>query len=163
MNDINRNLNLLLNKQNNILKTIDINNKIYLETPDEIRLQSVKIIDYKIINYINHSYVLYKLEIKNYNYKTVYCWKRYNDFELLYTKLIKDKSHNKNILPKIPKKIIFGNLLYNNILQRINELNNFLLILSNNEEIQWGINVNDDINIYKRRNKNIKVINFNKN
>jgi len=153
-------LNLILDQQTNTLQTIYNTNKKYLEIPDEISLKSAIIVDYKIVKYLNHSYVLYKLEINNFNYDKIYCWKRYSDFELLYYTLIKDKGYTKNVLPKLPKKYLFGNMKTENINNRIYSLNNFLKNASNNTKIQWGIKVNDDINVYKRRVKknNIKYI-----
>lgn len=131
------------NKDKMIIKT-DIK-------PSEILLESIRIIDFKIMHYTGISYVLYKLEIKTKNYKTLYCWKRYRDFELLYNTLINEKKYTKHILPKLPKKIIFGNLNHKKINKRILSLNNFLDIMCYDLRLQWGIYINDDIQVYKRR------------
>jgi hypothetical protein len=156
-NTINNNINtssVSTNTNINTTSNVSTNtNNTYLEIPDEISLLCAKIVDYKVIKNLSHHYILYNLQITNINYDTVYCWKRYSDFDLLYNTLIKQKGFTKSVLPALPKKYIFGNFKEKNINCRITDLNNFLLFASTNDKMQWGIKVNDNINVYKRRIK----------
>jgi PX domain-containing protein len=118
----------------------------------EIKLKDAIIIDYKIITDKKIKYVLYKIKITNYNYDTLYCWKRYSDFEYLYKKLKKDKYY-KDFLPKLPSKMFYGNFDENNIINRIYGLNNFLKLAALDNRLQWGIQINEDLSVFKRREK----------
>lgn len=98
-------------------------------------------------------FVQYKLEITTSNYGTVFCWKRYSTFRNLCEKLVKEKGFKKKDLPLLPKRHILGNFNQKTIGERALKLNDFLEAAVEADHLQWGIKVDDQISVYKRRVK----------
>lgn len=121
---------------------------------NEIHLFSAEIIDYNrfLINY--KCVVKYKLKILTKDGKKLYCWKTCDDFINLYNNLI-DKGYKNSDIKYIPK-----NYKYDDFIEKISNitikkkyklLNKFLNNAVSNINLQWGIKINDDISVYKRR------------
>lgn len=127
-------------------KTVDI--------PNEITIKSANIVDSRVVSRTGKKFVQYKLEIETTNYSTVYCWKRYSTFRALCEQLIKEKGFKKRDLPELPHRHIIGNFSQRMIAERALRLNEFLDAAVHADHLQWGIKVNDEISVYKRRVKN---------
>ncbi|DAZ98965.1 TPA: hypothetical protein N0F65_000497 [Lagenidium giganteum] len=121
--------------------------------PDEIRLVSARIVDHRVVNKSGKKFIQYKLEIKTSNYGTVYCWKRYSTFRSLCDRLQKENGIKKKDIPELPKRHILGNFSSKTIGERAEKLNLFLNAAVKAEHLQWGIRVDDQIAVYKRRVK----------
>lgn len=124
-----------------------------LPIPDEIALVSARIVDSRIVNRTGKKFIQYKLEIRTSNYGTVYCWKRYSTFRSLCDRLIKETGMKKRDIPELPHRHIVGNFSQKMISERAEKLNLFLNAAVKAEHLQWGIRVDDQIAVYKRRNK----------
>ncbi|RLN44464.1 hypothetical protein BBJ28_00005943, partial [Nothophytophthora sp. Chile5] len=57
-------------------------------------------------------------------------------------------------IPELPNKQLFGNFSEKIIQDRVAKLNQFLEAATNAEYLQWGIRVDQDTCVYKRRVKN---------
>ena len=141
--------------------------------PDEIGLVSARIVDSRVVNRTGKKFIQYKLEIKTTNYGTVYCWKRYSTFRwvpLLFSvtvtshsrmpstrslceRLRKEAGYTKKEIPELPHRHIMGNFTQNTIGERAEKLNLFLSAAVMADHLQWGIRVDDQIAVYKRRVK----------
>ncbi|CAH0479464.1 unnamed protein product [Peronospora belbahrii] len=99
-----------------------------LPIPDEIGLESARIVDSRIVNRTGSKFIQYKLEIRTTNYGTVFCWKRYRTFRSLCDRLMKENGMKRRDIPDLPHRHLV-------------------------EHLQWGIRVDDQIAVYKRRNK----------
>ncbi|RLN61865.1 hypothetical protein BBP00_00005133 [Phytophthora kernoviae] len=126
-----------------------------LPIPDEIALVSARIVDSRIVNRTGKKFIQYKLEIRTSNYGTVYCWKRYSTFRSLCDRLIKETGMKKRDIPELPHRHIVGNYSQTMISDRAEKLNLFLNAAVKAEHLQWGIRVDDQIAVYKRRNKSV--------
>ncbi|KAG7397804.1 hypothetical protein PHYBOEH_000185 [Phytophthora boehmeriae] len=126
-----------------------------LPIPDEIALVSARIVDSRIVNRTGKKFIQYKLEIRTSNYGTVYCWKRYSTFRSLCDRLIKETGMKKRDIPELPHRHIVGNYSQKMISDRAEKLNLFLNAAVKAEHLQWGIRVDDQIAVYKRRNKSV--------
>ncbi|KAJ0390285.1 hypothetical protein ATCC90586_011177 [Pythium insidiosum] len=121
--------------------------------PDEIGLVSARIVDSRVVNKTGKKFIQYKLEIRTTNYGTVYCWKRYSTFRSLCERLQKEAGYHKKEIPELPKRHIMGNFSDKTIGDRAEKLNHFLTVAVQAEHLQWGIRVDDQIAVYKRRVK----------
>lgn len=121
--------------------------------PDEIGLVSARIVDSRVVNRTGKKFIQYKLEIRTTNYGTVYCWKRYSTFRSLCERLQKEAGYSKKEIPELPKRHITGNFSQQTIGGRAEKLNLFLNAAVKAEHLQWGIRVDDQIAVYKRRVK----------
>uniref|UniRef100_K3WCD7 PX domain-containing protein n=1 Tax=Globisporangium ultimum (strain ATCC 200006 / CBS 805.95 / DAOM BR144) TaxID=431595 RepID=K3WCD7_GLOUD len=124
-----------------------------LPIPDEIRLVAARIVDSRVLNRTGKKFIQYKLEIRTSNYGTVYCWKRYSTFRSLCDRLHKETGIKKKDMPELPKRQIVGNFSQKTIAERADKLNEFLTAAVQAEHLQWGIRVDDQIAVYKRRVK----------
>ncbi|RHY31021.1 hypothetical protein DYB32_003828 [Aphanomyces invadans] len=124
-----------------------------LPIPDEITMKSARIVNSKIVTQSRHKFVQYHLEIQTTNYGTVYCWKRYSTFRLLCDRLMNEAGYKKKEIPELPKRHITGNMSEKTIRERVEKLNEFLDAAVRAEHLQWGIKVDDQIAVYKRRVK----------
>ncbi|KAL3661522.1 hypothetical protein V7S43_013282 [Phytophthora oleae] len=124
-----------------------------LPIPDEIGLVSARIVDSRIVNRTGKKFIQYKLEIRTTNYGTVYCWKRYSTFRSLCDRLMKENGMKRRDIPELPHRHVVGNFSQKTIGERAEKLNLFLNAAVKAEHLQWGIRVDDQIAVYKRRNK----------
>ncbi|CAH0493638.1 unnamed protein product [Peronospora farinosa] len=124
-----------------------------LPIPDEIGLDSARIVDSRIVNRTGSKFIQYKLEIRTTNYGTVFCWKRYSTFRSLCDRLIKENGMKRRDIPDLPHRHLVGNFSQQTIGERAEKLNLFLSAAAKAEHLQWGIRVDDQIAVYKRRNK----------
>lgn len=123
----------------------------------ENKLISLEITDYKVINkpsiknpIVNFEiYVIYLDEMLK--KKSLIIYRKDIDFILLYN-LLKSKQEFKKIKIYKPKKL--NRISGKNVIKYIYNINdNFLSHLIKDDRLQFGINVNDDIQIIKRRKK----------
>ncbi|KAG3116596.1 hypothetical protein PI125_g4499 [Phytophthora idaei] len=126
-----------------------------LPIPDEIGLVSARIVDSRIVNRTGKKFIQYKLEIRTTNYGTVYCWKRYSTFRSLCDRLMKENGMKRSDIPELPHRHVVGNFSQKTIGERAEKLNLFLNAAVKAEHLQWGIRVDDQIAVYKRRNKRV--------
>lgn len=124
-----------------------------MEMPEEIAIIATRIVDSRVVSRTGKKFVQYKLEITTSNYGTVFCWKRYSTFRNLCEKLVKEKGFKKKDLPLLPKRHILGNFNQKTIGERALKLNDFLEAAVEADHLQWGIKVDDQISVYKRRVK----------
>ncbi|CAI5745480.1 unnamed protein product [Peronospora destructor] len=124
-----------------------------LPIPDEIGLDSARIVDSRIVNRTGSKFIQYKLEIRTTNYGTVFCWKRYSTFRSLCDRLIKENGMKRRDIPDLPHRHLVGNFSQQTIGERAEKLNLFLSAAAKAGHLQWGIRVDDQIAVYKRRNK----------
>jgi hypothetical protein len=116
-------------------------------------LVAARIVDSRIVHKTGKKFIQYKLEIKTSNYGIVYCWKRYSTFRTLCERLNKEAGFKKKDIPELPKRHILGNFSQKTISERAEKLNLFLTAAVKAEHLQWGIRVDDNIAVYKRRIK----------
>ncbi|KAI9922285.1 hypothetical protein PsorP6_000569 [Peronosclerospora sorghi] len=119
-----------------------------LPIPDEIGLVSARIVDSRIVNRTGKKFIQCKLEIHTTNYGTVYCWKR-----SLCDRLMKENGMKRRDIPDLPHCHLVGNFSQQTIRERAEKLNLFLNSAVKAEHLQWGIRVDDQIAVYKSRNK----------
>ena len=121
--------------------------------PQEIGIASTKIVDSRVVSRTGKRFVQYKLEIQTTNYGTLFCWKRYSTFRKLCDRLVKEKGFKKKDIPILPKRHLIGNFSQRTIGERAIALNEFLDAAVKAEHLQWGIQVDEQISVYKRRVK----------
>lgn len=143
---------------------------------------SARIVDSRIVNRTGTRFIQYKLEIRTTNYGTLFCWKRYSTFRyalvmalsvlwvllvrsfahavvcvlwhrLLCDRLMKENGMKRRDIPDLPHRHLVGNFSQKTIGERAEKLNLFLNAAVTAEHLQWGIRVDDQIAVYKRRNK----------
>jgi hypothetical protein len=68
-------------------------------------------------------------------------------------RLTKEAGYSKKEIPELPKRHITGNFSQKTIGERAEKLNLFLNAAVKAEHLQWGIRVDDQIAVYKRRVK----------
>ncbi|TDH72034.1 uncharacterized protein CCR75_000104 [Bremia lactucae] len=124
-----------------------------LPIPGEIGLVSARIVDSRIVNRTGKKFIQYKLEIRTTNYGTLFCWKRFSTFRSLCDRLIKENGMKRRDIPELPHRHIVSNFSQKTIGERAEKLNLFLTAAVRAEHLQWGIRVDDQIAVYKRRNK----------
>ncbi|KAI9993230.1 hypothetical protein PInf_015301 [Phytophthora infestans] len=109
----------------------------------------------RIVNRTGKKFIQYKLEIRTNNYGTVFCWKRYSTFRSLCDRLMKENGMKRRDIPELPHRHVVGNFSQKTIGERAEKLNLFLNAAVRAEHLQWGIRVDDQIAVYKRRNKRV--------
>lgn len=149
--------NLAFVQLNDVAVHVEDEEKAIVDTslpiPDEIGLKMAKIIDNRVVHRPGQRFIQYKLEIQTTNYGVVYCWKRYSTFRNLCERLLKEKHYKKKEIPELPKRHIVGNFSPKTIAERMESLNQFLYAACTADHLQWGIRVDDEIAVYKRRVK----------
>ncbi|KAG6586840.1 myosin-like protein [Phytophthora cinnamomi] len=85
---------------------------------------------------------------------TLYVWHRYSTFRNLAATLQTKNGYKRKEIPELPNKQLFGNFSEKIIQDRVAKLNQFLEAATNAEYLQWGIRVDQDTCVYKRRVKN---------
>ncbi|OQS02165.1 myosin [Thraustotheca clavata] len=120
----------------------------------EVSLISAKVVDSRITFREGRQFVEYKLQIETNNRGTLYVWHRYSTFRNLATTLQTKNGYRKKDIPDLPNKQLFGNFTDRIIQERIQKLNEFLDAATNTDYLQWGIRVDQDTCVYKRRSRN---------
>ncbi|OQR89740.1 myosin, partial [Thraustotheca clavata] len=120
---------------------------------EEVSLLSAKVIDSRITFREGRQFVEYKLQIETNTRGTLFVWHRYSTFRNLATTLQTKNGYRKKDIPDLPNKQLFGNFSEKIIQDRVSKLNEFLDAATKAEYLQWGIRVDQDTCVYKRRMK----------
>ncbi|EQC32929.1 hypothetical protein SDRG_09459 [Saprolegnia diclina VS20] len=121
---------------------------------EEVSLMSARVVDSRITFREGRQFVEYKLQIETNNRGTLFVWHRYSTFRNLATTLQSKNGYRKKDIPELPNKQLFGNFSEKIIQDRVAKLNEFLEAATRAEYLQWGIRVDQDTCVYKRRVKN---------
>ncbi|KAE9021924.1 hypothetical protein PR003_g12537 [Phytophthora rubi] len=122
-----------------------------LEKRKEIALLSAKIIQSRIAYRDNQQFVEYKMQLETDSRGTLFVWHRYSTFRKLAETLQGQQGHPRKSVPELPSKQIFGNFSEKIIQDRVTKLNQFLEAAINAHHLQWGIRVDNNMSVYKRR------------
>jgi hypothetical protein len=123
----------------------------------EVSLISAKIIDSRILFREGRQLVEYKLQVDTNSRGTLYVWHRYSTFQNLAATL-SQKSNSRGRykdIPDLPRKQFFGSVSAKNIEERIQKLNEFLDAAASTDYLQWGIRVDQDTCVFKRRRQSL--------
>jgi len=123
--------------------------------PEEIVMKDAEVINHRIVMSPDSGrrYVEYEIKVSCKNYGDVTCWKRYSTFRNLCTRLRKEKGYKRSEIPELPKRQVIGNFSKKTIDERKEKLNEFLHTAARMPHLQWGITIDEDISVYKRRVK----------
>ncbi|KAF0733977.1 hypothetical protein Ae201684_009154 [Aphanomyces euteiches] len=121
---------------------------------DEVALISAKVVDSRITYRDGKQFVEYKLQIETNNRGTLFVWHRYSTFRNLASTLQTKNGYARKEIPELPNKTLFGNFSDKIVQERIEKLNAFLEAATNADYLQWGIRIDADTCVYKRRIKN---------
>ncbi|GMF13162.1 unnamed protein product [Phytophthora lilii] len=124
-----------------------------LEKKKEIALISARVVESRITYRDNQMFVEYKLQLETNSRGTLFVWHRYSTFRKLAETLQTKQRHSRKSVPELPSKQLFGNFSEKVIQERIVKLNQFLEAATNADHLQWGIRVDQDTCVYKRRVK----------
>ncbi|EQC32915.1 hypothetical protein SDRG_09446 [Saprolegnia diclina VS20] len=119
----------------------------------EVSLISAKVVDSRITFREGRQFVEYKLQIETNSRGTLFVWHRYSTFRNLATTLQTKNGYRRKDIPDLPNKQLFGNFTDRIIQERIQKLNEFLEAATNTDYLQWGIRVDQDTCVYKRRTR----------
>ncbi|TYZ65729.1 hypothetical protein PybrP1_011990 [[Pythium] brassicae (nom. inval.)] len=106
----------------------------------EISLLSAKVVDSRIKTKQGRQYVEYKLQIETDIRGTLVLWHRYSTFLW-------------HEIPELQTQSLTGFFSDQLIIDRIAKLNEFLEVVTKAEEFQWGIRMDKDTVVYKRKTK----------
>jgi len=124
-----------------------------LEKKQEIALLSAKVVDSRITYRDNQQFVEYKLQIETDSRGTLFVWHRYSTFRNLAEVMQTKQGHPRKRVPELPSKQLFGNFSEKIIQDRVAKLNQFLDAATSGDHLQWGIRVDADTCVYKRRRR----------
>ncbi|KAK1945618.1 hypothetical protein P3T76_002666 [Phytophthora citrophthora] len=124
-----------------------------LEKKKEIALLSAKVIESRIAFRDNQQFVEYKLQLETDIRGTMFVWYRYSTFRKLAETMQAKQGHFRKSVPELPSKQLFGNFSDKIIQERVIKLNQFLDAATNSDHLHWGIRVDADTCVYKRRKK----------
>ncbi|RHY73319.1 hypothetical protein DYB30_009822, partial [Aphanomyces astaci] len=120
----------------------------------EVSLISAKVVDSRLTFREGRQFVEYKLQIETNNRGTLFVWHRYSTFRNLATTLQTKNGYRRKDIPDLPNKQLFGSLLSDRSIQeRMDKLNQFLEAATMTDYLQWGIRVDQDTCVYKRRTR----------
>ncbi|OQR89600.1 myosin-like protein, partial [Achlya hypogyna] len=119
----------------------------------EVSLISAKVVDSRMTFREGRQFVEYKLQIETNNRGTLYVWHRYSTFRNLATTLQTKNGYRRKDIPDLPNKQLFASLSEKIVQERIQKLNEFLEAATNTDYLQWGIRVDQDTCVYKRRTR----------
>ncbi|RHY28254.1 hypothetical protein DYB32_006105, partial [Aphanomyces invadans] len=119
----------------------------------EVSLISAKVVDSRMTFREGRQFVEYKLQIETNNRGTLFVWHRYSTFRNLATTLQTKNGYRRKDIPDLPNKQLFNNFSDKLIQERIEKLNQFLEAATNTDYLQWGIRVDQDTCVYKRRTR----------
>ncbi|KAG2813357.1 hypothetical protein PC112_g14778 [Phytophthora cactorum] len=141
-------------RENERLKQQVLQLQTKLVRSQEVSLISAKVVDSRITYREGRQFVEYKLQIETNTRGTLYVWHRYSTFRNLAATLQTKNGYKRKEIPELPNKQLFGNFSEKIIQDRVAKLNQFLEAATNAEYLQWGIRVDQDTCVYKRRVKN---------
>jgi hypothetical protein len=95
-------------------------------------------------------FVEYMLEIETDTRGTLFVWHRYSTFRNL-AMTLQSKNTRKDLIPELPNKTLFGKFSDKIIQERIEKLNQFLEAATAADHLQWGIRIDAETCVYKRR------------
>ncbi|KAF1334078.1 Myosin-like protein, partial [Globisporangium splendens] len=140
-------------RENERLKQQVLQLQTKLVRSQEVSLISAKVVDSRITYREGRQFVEYKLQIETNTRGTLYVWHRYSTFRNLAATLQTKNGYKRKEIPELPNKQLFGNFSEKIIQERVAKLNQFLEAATNAEYLQWGIRVDQDTCVYKRRVK----------
>ncbi|OWZ23110.1 Myosin [Phytophthora megakarya] len=142
-----------LKQENERLRQQVLDLECKLERNKEVALLSAKIVESRIAYRDNQQFVEYKLQLETDSRGTLFVWHRYSTFRNLAESLQTKQGHSKKSVPDLPSKQVFGNFSEKVIHERVVKLNQFLDAATHGNHLQWGIRVDADTCVYKRRKK----------
>lgn len=119
----------------------------------EISLLSAKVVDSRIKTKQGRQYVEYKLQIETDIRGTLVLWHRYSTFLNLAATLKAKNPTSQQTIPELQTQSLTGFFSDQLIVDRIAKLNEFLDVVTKADEFQWGIRIDKDTCVYKRRSK----------
>jgi myosin-5 len=140
-------------RENERLKQQVLQLQSKLMRSQEVSLISAKVVDSRITYREGRQFVEYKLQIETNTRGTLYVWHRYSTFRNLAATLQTKNGYRRKDIPELPNKQLFGNFSEKIIQERVVKLNQFLEAATKAEYLQWGIRVDQDTCVYKRRVK----------
>ncbi|CEG42077.1 myosin-like protein [Plasmopara halstedii] len=143
-------------RENERLKQQVLQLQTKLVRSQEVSLISAKVVDSRITYREGRQFVEYKLQIETNTRGTLFVWHRYSTFRNLAATLQTKNGYKRKEIPELPNKQLFGNFSEKIIQDRVAKLNQFLEAATNAEYLQWGIRVDQDTCVYKRRVKNAR-------
>lgn len=121
----------------------------------EISLLTAKVVDSRIKTKQGRQYVEYKLLIETDIRGTLVLWHRYSTFLNLAATLKAKNPSSDHDIPELQTQSLTGFFSDQLIIDRIVKLNEFLDVVTKAEEFQWGIRIDKDTCVYKRKSKRI--------
>ncbi|EEY61080.1 myosin-like protein [Phytophthora infestans T30-4] len=119
----------------------------------EISLLSAKVVDSRIKTKQGRQYVEYKLQIETDIRGTLVLWHRYSTFLNLAATLKAKNPNSEHDIPELQTQSLTGFFSDQLIIDRIAKLNEFLDVVTKADEFQWGIRIDKDTCVYKRKSK----------
>lgn len=119
----------------------------------EISLLSAKVVDSRIKTKQGRQYVEYKLQIETDIRGTLVLWHRYSTFLNLASTLKAKNPSSEHVIPELQTQSLTGFFSEQLIADRITKLNEFLEVVTTSDEFQWGIRIDKDTCVYKRKTK----------
>lgn len=119
----------------------------------EVSLVTASVVDSRITYREGRQFVEYKLQIETNTRGTLFVWHRYSTFRNLASTLQSKNGFKRKDIPELPSKQLFGNFSEKVIQERVERLNMFLDAATKADYLQWGIRVDQDTCVYKRRVK----------
>lgn len=122
----------------------------------EISLISARIVDSRIKTKQGRQYVEYKLQIETDIRGTLVLWHRYSTFLNLAATLKAKNPTSEHQIPELQTQSLTGFFSDQLILDRIAKLNEFMDVVTKADEFQWGIRIDKDTVVYKRKSKRVE-------
>jgi hypothetical protein len=119
----------------------------------EISLLSARVVDSRIKTKQGRQYVEYKLQIETDIRGTLVLWHRYSTFLNLAATLKAKNPTTEHDIPELQTQSLTGFFSDQLIVDRIAKLNEFLDVVTKADEFQWGIRIDKDTCVYKRKTK----------
>lgn len=119
----------------------------------EISLITARIVDSRIKTKQGRQYVEYKLQIETDIRGTLVLWHRYSTFLNLAATLKAKNPNTEHQIPELQTQSLTGFFSDQLILDRIAKLNEFMDVVTKADEFQWGIRIDKDTVVYKRKSK----------
>ncbi|RQM28181.1 hypothetical protein B5M09_002631 [Aphanomyces astaci] len=120
---------------------------------DEVALLAAKVVDTRITYRDGKQFVEYKLQIETNIRGTLFVWHRYSTFRNLASTLQTKNGYARKDIPELPNKTLFNNFTDKTVQERVEKLNAFLEAATNADYLQWGIRIDAETCVYKRRVK----------
>nr|CCA16888.1 myosinlike protein putative [Albugo laibachii Nc14] len=125
-----------------------------MEQMKEISLLTAKVVDSRIRTKQGRQYVEYKLQIETDIRGSLVLWHRYSTFLNLAATLKSKNPTTEHQILELQTQSLTGYFSDRLMLDRIARLNEFLDVVTQADEFQWGIRIDKDTCVYKRRGRN---------